>query len=79
MDNQPKFPNNLKRIREKEGLTIAELVELSKVSRTTIKNLEMERINSKPETKQKIVNALNNNPDKAQKQDHKLEDIFPGD
>ena len=72
-----KYPNNLRKIRKAEGLTIAELVVDSEVSRTTIKNLEEGRRDSKHETKQKLVLSINNLSKKQPEEKYEHGDIFP--
>ncbi len=69
--------NNLKKIRLHEGLLITELAGLSGVSGRTIKNLEQHKINSRRETKHKIVNGINRNPNRTR--EHTYEEIFGDD
>jgi DNA-binding XRE family transcriptional regulator len=66
--------NNLKIIREMEGLTKVTLAILANLSTKTISRIEEGR-HCPPVTQGKIVKALNRVPDKLR--DYSLEDIFP--
>ena len=67
--------NKLNEIRIQLGLKISELDRLSDVSRRTIKDIEEGRINSTPETKNKIVNGLNKKAEKKLT----FKEVFPND
>jgi len=57
--------NNLKEIREQEGLAISALSRFAGVSEKTIRYLENLKKDSRKLTKQKIVNGLNKNPNRT--------------
>lgn len=67
-------PNNLREIREREGLKKAQLARLADVSTRIITEIEEFRIASTPETKNKIVNGLNRNPEKTK--EWRYEEVF---
>ncbi len=67
--------NNLRILRQQEGLSISELSRLSTVSEKTIRLLERHYTNSRPETKYKIVNGLNKNIDKLK--EYTIDEVFP--
>jgi transcriptional regulator with XRE-family HTH domain len=69
--------NNLRRIREKEGLRVTELAALAKVSTKTIDRIEERKKPVSHITKSKVVKALNKNEDKLQL--YKYVDVFPND
>jgi len=67
--------NNLKRIREQEGLPISALSRLADVSEKTIRYLEKHDKDSRQLTKQKIVNGLNKNYSRTK--EYTFEEVFP--
>ena len=68
--------NRLKEVRLEEGLPKAELARLAGVSVNTIRNIEANDHHARLETKHKIVNGINRNPDKTRT--YALEYVFPG-
>ena len=69
--------NNLRQIREKEGLRVTELAVLAKVSTKSIDRIEDSKKKVSPITKSKVVKGLNINPDKLQI--YRYIDVFPTD
>jgi len=69
--------NNLRTVREKEGLTLVELGNLSAVSLKTIYILESGLRDTKQVTKYRILNGLNKNPNRTC--NYRFEDVFPND
>lgn len=67
--------NRLRKVRLAEGLSKAELARLAGISAQTITNIENSNHSARPETKHKIVNGLNRNPDKIKT--YAVEDVFP--
>lgn len=67
------FENNLRKLRQDDGKTIAELARISEVSDKTIRKIENRVINGKVETKSKIIKGLN----KLCNKDFNYKDIFP--
>ena len=68
--------NNLKDIRIREGLSMAELARLSNLSTTTIRKLEEdENYPPRPETKRKAVRGINENPNRTR--EYTYQEVFP--
>jgi len=66
--------NNLKSIREQEGLSITALSKLADVSTKVISETERSMREPRPEIKYKIINALN---EKNGFEKYSFKDIFP--
>ena len=70
--------NRLDEIMNAEALSNSELAKLSGLSERTISTIRRKKKNGSPTTQNKILKALNQNPDKLDKQKpYILEDIFP--
>lgn len=65
--------NNLKKIRQEEGITPTQLARVSKISDKTIRNIENRRIEGKIETKSSIIKGLNSIVTNS----YQYKDIFP--
>lgn len=68
-------PNRLREVREGQGLSRARLARLANVSDRTLARLEAGSGSSSPTTKHRIVNGLNNNPDRTR--EHSYNEVFP--
>lgn len=70
--------NNLRDIRESEGLSQLDLAALADVSIDTISDAENHTRQLKRKTQFKIVNGLNANPNKIDRsRRYELKDVFP--
>jgi DNA-binding XRE family transcriptional regulator len=65
--------NNLKKIRQSAGVTIAQLARESEISDKTIRKIENRTIDGKIETKAKIINGLK----EITGVDYQYRDFFP--
>ena len=71
---KPSKENNLEEVRVGEALSIADLVKLSGISRSTVSLVENGHDPSLV-TKRKLLRGINNNPDRSR--EFILTDIFP--
>lgn len=69
------LPNNLKQIRQSEGISKAELARLAKISERTISRIESDMMTGTIETKYRIVKGINSLPDRLK--EYTFDDIFP--
>jgi transcriptional regulator with XRE-family HTH domain len=68
-------PNNLRQIRESEGLKITDLAELANVSTRTITRIEYRNPNVTATMKNRVLIGLNVHP--KRKREYTLQDMFP--
>jgi DNA-binding XRE family transcriptional regulator len=76
MSKAKSYRNNLKRIRQEEGIHKASLAREAKLSERHISRIEAEIVSPTIETANRIKNALNKHKTSSN-QDYTLKDIFP--
>jgi transcriptional regulator with XRE-family HTH domain len=83
LGRQPPRPapeNNLRDVRESEGLSQSELARLARVSVTTISEAENRTRAIGKRSRKKIINGLNANPNKVDRNTrYQHSDVFPND